>query len=353
MNSARQLEPDIVKAAAIVAIVLVHADAVLPGPGRIGFGSVASVALALFFLVSGHVAGRRLLAPNADVRDVAARVVPLLWLYLLWQPVVLAQRMLLNGLQVRPFDPVGEASRFLAAPVRPNGELWYLWALAIHLVVIAATRRARPVVVLGPAVAVFVLCNGFGRMLLGDDGWHLLGPGLQGMPQFVFFTLLGARLRTLRPAQRPEALVVIALCAVLCSVGLHGLSSAVTATPPLETLAGVVAALALAHLIAPTWTGAVLGFIGQRSTAPYLTHMSILTLLVGALVLTGRTPTGGGRLPALAVMVALAVLVPVMTLDTVENSRFRWLFRTPSVIEEAVIPAVPIVIRRWSKHRTR
>lgn len=352
MENARQLELDILKGAAIAGIVLVHADAVLPGRGRFDFGSVASVSLALFFLVSGQVAGRRLLVPTATARDLAVRIVPLMWLYLLWQPVVLAQRVLLSGLQHRPFDPVGEVVRLLAAAVRPNGELWYLWALAIHLVVIAATRRARPAVVLAPAAAVFVLCNGFGRTLLGDELWHLIGPGAQGVPQFAFFTLLGARLPTLRPAQRPRALSAVALCAIPCSVGLHALGPAVAAARPLEAVAGVIAALALAHLIAPTRAGVAVGFVGKRSTAPYLTHMSILTLLVGALVLTGRTPTEGARLPLLAVLVVIAVLVPVLTLDAVENTRFRWLFRTPSVVVEAVT-TVPVVVRRWPSRRNR
>lgn len=351
MDTAREHALDVAKGTAIIGIVLVHAAALWPGPDEVRFGGTASVALAVLFLVSGHVAGRRLLTPSAGPRDVAVRVVPLLWLYAVWQPVVLVQRIALAVAEERNVSIIGELGRALASPARPNGELWYLWALALHLVVVASTRRAAPALVLIPAGVAFLVCNGAGPELLGDSVWHLLGPGLQGLPQFAFFTLLGARLPTLLPSRRTSRRLWTAGSSALGLLGLEASSVAVRARP-VETVLGAVLVLSLAGLVGSLRGAAVLRFIGRRSVAPYLAHMSVLTLVVSVLAHVD-SPTLQ-RLPsvaAIALAVVLGVVLPIGVLEVTRRTPARWLFRAPPSVVDLVVDRIDVAARRSARRR--
>ncbi len=186
---------DTAKGLAIAGIVLIHATSWSPSPSPEATWLLQRflASLPVFFLVSGIVAGRSLTDPAATVRTLAARVLPLCYLYTLWQPVVLGYRVLRDVTAGTSVDLVGELLRVAASPIRPNGEIWYLWALALHLVVIWATRRLPTAAVLIPTFVMCAALIGWGRTALGDDTWHVLGPGLQGLPLYLFFTVVGAR----------------------------------------------------------------------------------------------------------------------------------------------------------------
>lgn len=338
MPTSRLRHLDVAKGIAVSGIVLVHADAVLPGRPTPGIGAAASVALAVLFLVSGRLAGARLVDPAARRRSVLERIVPLLWLYVLWQPAVLLQRVLLTAVDGGPVDVVGELARLVASPLRPNGELWYLWALALHLVLVAATRRLPTVVVLVPAAVLFVLCNGFGAALVGGTAWHVAGPGLQGLPQFAFWTLLGARCPALlSPVARPRRRLTLVGVAVI-AIGTWSLVSGPQLWHrPVQAVAGVVAVLAVSELFSGTRGAAPVALVGRWSIVPYLTHMTVLTLTVATLVASGwDAPTSGSRTVVLAVVVALAVGAPVLVFRCVQQTWIRWLFTAPPGIVERI-----------------
>jgi len=353
MDSGRQHHLDVVKGLAISAIVLVHADAVLPKHAVDGIGAAASIALAALFLVSGHVAGRRLLDDSVGSRAVITRIAPLLWLYIVWQPMVLLQRIVLAGGRGCPIDLTAEAGRLLASPVRPNGELWYLWALALHLVLVRATRRSAPLPVLLPAAALFVLCAGFGEHLVGEHAWHVLGPGVQGLPQFAFFTLLGSRMRALPPrwlrSVKRLTAVGCAAAAVLIAVQAAGPPLLLR---PVQTTTGVVLMLALADLAARSRFTNGITEVGQCSVVPYLTHMSLLTLVVTGLVHAGWVPVAPSARPAvLAAVVCVAVVFPVVGHRLVRRTRMRWLFHVPPVVVDRSADLVELQLARWRSRR--
>ncbi|WIB26924.1 acyltransferase family protein [Curtobacterium sp. MCSS17_015] len=339
MPTNRLAHVDGAKGIAITAIVLVHANAVLPGREHISLGAAASIALAVLFLVSGFVSGGRF-SDAAPAGAITSRVVALSWLYALWQPVVVVQRTALAWAEGRTVDVAGEVARFLAAPVRPNGELWYLWALALHLVLVALTRRLPAWSVLVPSATLFVVINGIGEQLVGDVTWHMLGPGLQGLPQFAFFTILGSRLRVLLPVQRPRVLGLLTTGASVLLLFLL----VVRPGPwfrPAETVLGVITALGLASLASQCSALRLLARIGRDSVAPYLMHMSVLTLLT--VLVTGSSSPGaeagwaGARPLFLVGASAIAISVSVAVLGAVRGTRAELLFRAPDrVVEQSV-----------------
>ncbi|WIE76067.1 acyltransferase [Curtobacterium sp. MCSS17_007] len=344
MSSARLPWIDIAKALAVAAIVLVHTDASLSVERASGLGAAASMSLGVLFLVSGFVVRNDVVGERATGRTVANRMVGLLWLYVLWSPVVVAHR-LLTSLADGRVDLSGEVLRFLAVPVRPSGELWYLWALAVHLLVTFWTRRAPAAVVLVPALAVFVTVQGWGKDVLGGQTWHLLGPGLQGLPQFALLTLLGAR----TPGVITRISALRTRCALLLAAGTWSFVATLqTLHPPhiapATTLIGVVATLATARsLLAFPW-GRALAWAGSRSIAPYLLHMLVIAVLV--IALGGRPPVAMGpaeRTAAAGLVFTAAVAVPLVVHRWTAGTKLQWVFRVP--------PALLSVLGRWSTPR--
>jgi len=322
---------------AIVGVVLLHASHWL---AAVGVHSTAAewviarlvVPLPVLFLVSGVVARRSLDDPAAFRR----RLTTLAWLFVLWQPVVLGYRVLGDAALGRDVDIAGELLRTVVAPIRPNGELWYLWALAIHLLVARWTRHLPTVPVVAAAAVLFVGWGGFGSVLLGDVAWHVLGPGLQGLPQFLLFTLVGARMspRTLDRIRTASPITAGLWVAVWLAVGEAAWRTPLALQPlfgPVQIAVGTIATILLARQLAGRrWSG-WLDALGRRSLAPYLGHTAVIVAMMAGAVAAGATSMLRAT-PEIALLgaVALGTVVPLLFERTCRTAPTRVLFAAPT-----------------------
>jgi uncharacterized membrane protein YcfT len=151
----------------------------------------ASAQLPVFFCVSGILFTRSLSLTWSDL--FRRRVLPLLWVFVIWQPVVFLYKFVAGQ-----FLPGQEDSslgahvlRLAASPLRPSGELWFLWALAVFVVAAYLTRKFHVVLQLVLAGALSAVWLASMTSLVDPTVIRLLGPGLNGLPTYYFFFLLG------------------------------------------------------------------------------------------------------------------------------------------------------------------
>jgi uncharacterized membrane protein YcfT len=101
--------------------------------------------LPLLFVVSGLVASKRVRAGWSDRRTVL-RAVSLYWLYLVWLTVyaVLSIVFISPGIPFRVMTPL----HYLEQVFVPDSMLWFIFALAASVVLLASLNRVRPAVML-------------------------------------------------------------------------------------------------------------------------------------------------------------------------------------------------------------
>ncbi len=167
---------DMAKGIAVIGVVLIHTHTWL---GAIGVRSAAldviagrlTIPLPEFFFVSGVVVASSVVGRDATSRSLWHRLRPILWLYVIWQPLVFAYRIVGDAfVRQEPVDWSGELIRLLAFPLRPNGELWYLWALALLLTLSYLTRNISSRVVIPIAALCFVAVYSFGELASVPSG---------------------------------------------------------------------------------------------------------------------------------------------------------------------------------------
>lgn len=336
VDASRVVWVDAAKGLAVVGVVLLHAShwlGVIGGSSPVAEWIVARlvVPLPVLFFVSGVVARAAVHAPQSLRR----RLTTLFWLFVLWQPVVLGYRLLGGATLGDGVDLGGEVLRTLVSPLRPNGELWYLWALAVHLVLARLTRRVPTAVVLAVAAVLFVGWGGFGATLLGADRWHALGPGLQGLPQFALFTLVGTRLTPAALARidhtrLPVALVAVAVWLLLGGLGDRIPGGALPVLGVLQVTAGTVATVLVARQCARLRFAGPLLALGRRSLAPYLGHTAVIVAVLAVVRALDRTAVLVAHPgPALTLLVAVGLFLPLGVERLTSGTRARVAFAAP------------------------
>jgi uncharacterized membrane protein YcfT len=278
---------DAARGISIVLIVMLHARIVLSGVGVRSeiLAQIDDVAghlrLPLFFAASGLLAARWASARWPEL--VRGRLTPLIWVFLVWQPVVLAYKLaewwlLRDDLDDRWAWQLGQA---LLSPVRPVGELWFLWALCVFLVLSRATARWPTWLRLGiPALASFSWMA-FVEPVLGGEIAELLGAGPGGVVKYyVFFVAAATFATSLRSVVSATPRWVAALAVVVWAVGTHALLDsgldvrwvrfALFAT-------GAVAGLALGRVLDRVTPVRALG---RRTLPIYVAHLAIIVAVV-------------------------------------------------------------------------
>ncbi|GAA1131049.1 hypothetical protein GCM10009670_25350 [Citricoccus alkalitolerans] len=157
----------------------------------------------------------------------------LLWAFLLWPVTVLGYRVVGGAVlpEVTDGNLRSQVLFLVLSPLRPNAELWFLWALIVFFSLGRLVWRLPPWLVLGAAVGVSVLWSGVVQPAIGPDQRDSLGTGLYGFPQyFVLFigaALFGSRDRSAPPSRRRAGrarwLVAGVVLAPLVHVGRHTL----------------------------------------------------------------------------------------------------------------------------------
>jgi fucose 4-O-acetylase-like acetyltransferase len=169
---------DVAKGLSIAAVVLFHVGTVVPAStpaGRvwtlIDLGLFTFI-MPLFFLVSGLFVGRSLTLPLGQF--IKVKVWPYAYLFLVWIAIFAALHAATGGL-------LGNS---LADSLLLRTILWYMAALAGHMLVARLLNSVHPALVLS---ATALLAVPF-ALWLPFDGW-----GLAHTPHFLIFFLIGCR----------------------------------------------------------------------------------------------------------------------------------------------------------------
>jgi uncharacterized membrane protein YcfT len=333
---------DIVKAIAILLVVLMHAEERLTAHGLTSSGwpavttALATLRMPTFFLVSGLFARRSLTLPSAAFRT--RKVWQFLWIYLLW---TIGYIVMLTSIGAIDRDEAftAEAHLWVTQSVTASSALWYLLALPVFFLSARALRRiALPVQLVGAGALSIVFSTGLMQTgLWGPD--HMAD-------DFVYF-LMGCyfspviRSVAARVDWRPTAILGIAWvgpCVFLNAPPWESLGNAFL------PLLAVPFTLTLAALLArQCWTGPLI-WLGRNTLPVYVMHFAPVSLIV----LVGRRAnvlTPGTHLAAASpVLVTVASVAIVLAMRPLVARWLPWSLALPAAFSSP---------RRTPKHRAQ
>lgn len=313
---------------AIALVVLFHSTNWL---GEAGFGivgwdffdeTIASIRLPLFFTMSGLFAVKWM---HASWRDLwKSKVSLFVWVFAVWSVIATFSFMLGLNLQGAEGNYLGQLKDLLWAPLLPRFELWFIWALAIFFVVAKAIRKLPVIVqlVASGLLSVAALSDFF----VGNVGWV-------GSAKYFFFFLCGILLRdaiirwsnSARPAVLASVFVVwVGVALAGTALGLRSLPGYYFVCCVIGVFAGVAVSRVLARVPGPR-------YLGTRTLPVYLTHTTIILIVVWVLARTVRLPdlaVLGAVLPP--VLAALAIAASLLISRAVANNRvLRYAYEQP------------------------
>lgn len=333
----RQQWADVAKGVCIVLVVLwhvtrkdyLHLDWDLAAPVTGAWGTASEVLLPvrmpLFFLISGLFATRLVARPWPEVWR--RRVAPMLWLFVIWTLLHTVLFRLTPGFDTAVADdPVGLVVQLTVTP----GNLWYLLALALYVVVARAARDvphlalAAALVVSAVAAAGLVPTPGNSYGLLTNLVWFLLGTRLVELP-------VGLRAWVV-PTRRTLALTAVAAFVVAAAAWQALDADEWIGVRPVLGLLGIAAGAAVAVAVARTRAGEPIAVLGRQTLPVYVLHLPLVALvhLVSDELVSG---SGARSLPlAMAYPVVVTVLVVGACLllhRALERAGATWLFAAP------------------------
>jgi fucose 4-O-acetylase-like acetyltransferase len=255
----------------------------------------------------------------------------LAWVFLAWQLMMFVYKYAAAETLPGQLDSslLEHVLRVLAAPLRPNAELWFLWALVVFFVSAKLVRhRPSPRVVLS-AAAVSLAWSSVVTPVLGPERLRLLGGASAAPLYFVFFVT----------AERYRGLIrdfvsrvrfwhaTIAAAAWTVAVGVFDLLAAAPDVPGgmfFEQLVGIAAGVSVAVLIAPI---AAVRYLGRNTLPVYLSHTTFVVFFAIGYYRSGAHVTGPVGL-AVPWMVAAGAILLGLGLHQIARSTV--LFRPPS-----------------------
>ncbi len=329
---------DVVKGLSIVLVVLHHVVTKLVVPALPEGAAVATawtdltyalkpVRMPLFFLVGGlFAAGAVTRPPRAAVR----RVVAPAYLYLVWLLVVVAVFTVERTLPTNRVTSAGELAGELLLPATG---VWFLWAMAVYLVVAVATRRVPAGRLVLAAATLAGVSSSLGLEHSNRES---------ALAHLVFF-LVGARFPALvhRAAELRLPLAVGVGAYALSAVAVYRLD--LPRGPVLLLLGslGVVVGLAAGRRLAGLpWLGAGLSRLGRRTLPVYVLHLPLLGVLVH-LVPAGATTAGPVAAVLPLVLTAVVVGACLALHRVLVGTGLTWLFALPRAWEQALPGAQP------------
>lgn len=322
---------DVVKAIAILLVVLMHAEERLTAHGLTATGwvavttALATLRMPTFFLVSGLFARRSLTLPHAVFRT--RKVWRFAWIYVVWS---IGYVVLLTAIGAVDGDGAftAEAHLWVVQSLTASDALWYLLALPVFFLSARALRDvALPAQLAGAGALSFVVSTGLVQTgLWGPD--HMA-------EDFVYF-LVGCHFSTVirSVAARVGWWVTAAL-----GVAWAGLCVALHATPwenlgnAFLPLLAVPFTLTLAVLIARQYWSGPLVWLGRHTLPVYVMHFAPVSLLV----LIGRRANvlvRGARLAvASPVLVTVASIAIVLALRPLVARWLPWSLALPAAFD--------------------
>lgn len=304
-QAGRETWIDVAKGIAIILVVLFHSVMYLEGAGVRGpFGSLNPLLdtfrMPLFFFMSGILAAKAITLPFGAL--FRTRMLRLLYLYVAWvtlQTVVLLAAPPISAAPVnaRPLDLV-------TLFVRPNSNLWFIYALPLFFALAWLMRRWSPVL---QVALTALIAAGFGSALLHTGTpWDKMG---RYLVFFIAAIWLGPRVRRLVPAVRwwhalLAALLYAGLSLLVVRLELTRVPFVLLATSLVAVTVGITVAAVLGRLVMFDW----LRMLGTRTLPIYLVH-TFPMILVAAAIVWARPSIGPALANILPVLLCVGAIV--------------------------------------------
>ncbi|WP_423462358.1 acyltransferase family protein [Promicromonospora sp. MS192] len=234
-----------------------------------------------------------------------------LWVFVVWECIGTACYLAGFALRGTPLGFGPMLRDLLLSPVRPQFELWFIWALALFCVLARLLRSVDPRwhLLVAAVPSVVALTEGFD---LGNVGWN-------GALRYYVFFVCGMQLRSLllrfTRTPWPVRVAVVAGWAALATV---------VEVAGLRPVVGMYFVLCVAGVLA----GAALGTFLARSAALVRTGTSTLPVYLGhtPVIILGSSVvfalTGSTTLPPVAGLLAVPAATVVAT--TLSLLLHRW-----------------------------
>jgi len=326
---------DVAKGIAITLVVLYHAIMYLDEVGLAGALAPLNplfdtFRMPLFFFMSGILAAAAIRLPYWQL--FRKRMTLLLYLYVVW---VALQTIFLMALP--PISASGEPNATWADValmfIRPNSNLWFIYALPLFFTIAWLMRRWRPLVQIMLASAISML---FGAQLLHTGlPWDKMGKYLVF---FIAAIYVGPLVRKFVPIARWWHAALLCggyagVVIVIVKLALTQVPFVLLAVSTLAVIVGIAVASVVSHLPAFFF----LRGLGSRTLPIYLVHTFPMTALA-AVAATFRLQFPSVMATILPVLLCGGAMVMALVL-------FRWLQRVPGVF------TVPV--RSWTLPSSR
>lgn len=345
---------DAARGIAILLVVIYHATLTTQALG-FAVGPWEPIALALrtlrmplFFLVSGLLTAGYL--DRSWTTIAGKRLTGWMWLYLLWSLITFAVFSVVPWRRGGP-GPAGSLSKLVGIVTAPESGLWYLYALAIFLILIRLTRRVPGAVIVGVG-ALASTAVGANWITTGNFAFD-------DMIKFFMFFALGARFRdhivSVVERAAPRTSIVVLAASVAALVAMVALVSWGTGLPPASSgdvplvspAASILvtsAALMLAKLISSSAITRPVTRLGINTLPVYVTHEILLGCIAEVLFALGgpRSIGVGWAAPVVLASVAIAAGIGI----------HRLLGRVPGLYAPPAALTVSRT-RRADRHPTR
>ncbi|MFD6897743.1 acyltransferase family protein [Rhodococcus sp. NPDC060086] len=330
---------DAAKGISILLVVLLHAVAwseyVVNVPEWLGAtnDALAPLRMPLFFCISGIFAAKWMTEPWQDTYG--NKLALLVWTFLIWQPIVFSYK-LMSG-HFLPNQPRSEIAdhllRLAVTVVRPNGELWFLWALVLFIVTAKWLHRIPRLLQVASASVVSAVWYFCSDNYLTPDQLRAIGDGWDGaLGLFVFF-LAGL-------LYRDEIKKWVAKTPVSVSAGLMAVAGVALWGYYIADLSGYFALpLAIRVIGLACGIGAavvfsrisVIRYWGTVTLPIYLGHTAIIAISCSILAVTLDDLPAGNRMVGVLFPLFLAAFAIFVSLQVyrLRNSRIGFYLYNP------------------------
>jgi surface polysaccharide O-acyltransferase-like enzyme len=304
-----------------------RADEVDPA-AKVVLSIIVSCSLPLFFFISGVLSDR---VPRMSWVELATRrVVPLVWVFLLWQPVVFGYKLAAEyALPEQGPQDIGAAfARLALSPIRPTGELWFIWALAIFYILARLLRRIPIGVQVAFAAVISIIWLSGGATAAGPAALTTIGVGWNGVLSYWVFFAIGVLLHAAKervpgiPAWG-AGLVVVVWLTVVTVLSILQLTAAAPLAFGVKTL-GLIGGIAVARVLADS---RLLRYVGRSTMPIYLVHTAVIVSVVSVAPATEIAPAPWVGTGACLLWI-IAVGAGLLLGRIVEVTGATWLTRT-------------------------
>lgn len=327
---------DVARGGSIIFVIILHCTMFLKAHS--GFDlryfdqlniALSPIRMPLFFAISGVLASRALTRKWLEI--IAGRVWPLIYFFGLWSVIRWAYFRYVQENAVTPI----EGNSFIELAwmwIQPNSGLWFLWCLAIYLVIAKAALRFKVPALSLSLIAALLTWNGY-----ISPGNYVHHNAIVYLPFFLIGAWFGhqavalvEKWPLLSAATASLIFLGVFLMRIEPSSHIYGFARL------LASFAGLTVGALVSMLIAKSnLLRSPLVYIGSRTLPVYVTHVLIVSLVADILssIVTHRIEWWG--VPAL---MAIAITASLLIEALVKTCHLRFIYDAPKLLQQKTTP---------------